>query len=336
MLEYFFSCTVVGPSHPKPDDEFAPQSNSDFIGVQQLDPECPLFMCNLLGEPAVIQFLSERVQESPAFKDRLQEVVERSKLDPSLSTAAATAFTILVKAGVTYHRHDFRGIRTPGADLSGGRFDSALFQGANLMDVNLGMCWLREADFSNAQMDRVRFGELPYLEEDDCVWACCYSPDGKMLAVGMIAGGLRLYDTQTWKKIRTLIGHKGDVRTVAFSPDSQQLVSGGHDRIVRVWDYSSGERRLAMKGHTDVLQSVAFSPCGKKVASSSMDETVRMWDSLSGDALLLLVGHADHVSSVKFTPDDNSFRAVIFFLPVFVMLWFILPTLNIWVLIALG
>ncbi|KAG9062607.1 hypothetical protein KI688_004909 [Linnemannia hyalina] len=305
MLEYFFSCTVVRSSTSVPVDECAPQSTPDSSDVQSLDPMCPLFTRNLLDEPPVIQFLSERVQENPIFKGQLLEVVERTKSDVSLGTAAANAISILVRAGVTFHRHDFRGIRIPGADLSGGQFDSALFQGADLRGANLGMSWLRKADFSNALMEGVRFGELPYLEEDDDAWSCCYSPDGRMLAVGQRRGAISLYDISTWKKIRSLLGHDGDIEFLAFSPDSRWLVSGSEDKAVRVWDCSSGDPLATMNGHTRNVLSVEFSPCGKKVASASLDKSVRLWDSVTGEPLFVLEGHKGAVNSVKFTPDGR-------------------------------
>ncbi|KAG0070530.1 hypothetical protein BGZ90_012612, partial [Linnemannia elongata] len=305
MLEYFFSCNVVGPSISAPVDEYALQSMPDSSDVQSLDPVCPLFTRSLLGEPSVVVFLSERVQENPVFKDQLLEVVEKSKADASLAIAAANAITILVKAGVTFHRHDFQGIRIPGADLSGGQFDSALFQGADLRRVNLGMCWLRKADFSNAQMEGVRFGELPYLQEDDDACSCCFSPDERMLAVGLQPGGISLYDTSTWEKVCSLLGHDDDVNSLVFSPDSRRLVSGSDDKAIRVWDCSNGELLATMDGHTLTVYSVVFSPCGKKVASTSEDKTVRLWDSVTGEPLFVLEGHKSSVNSVKFTPDGS-------------------------------
>ncbi|KAF9151617.1 hypothetical protein BG015_006445, partial [Linnemannia schmuckeri] len=305
MLEYFFSCTVVGPASPEHEVGFDPQPNSNVSNVQLLDPECPLFTRNLLEEPAVVQFLGERVQESPGFKNQLLEVVEKSKSDVSFATAAANAITTLVRAGMTFHRHDFRGVRIPGADLSGGQFDSAQFQGADLTGVNLGMSWLRNADFSSAQMKGVQFGELPYLEETGGVWTCWYSPKEKLLAVGQEGGGLALYDTSTWRKIQSLTGHHGDVRCLGFSLDGQRLASGSEDRTVRVWDCINGDLLSTMSGHEESVASVAFSPCGKKVASCSDDGIVRLWDSVTGEALFVLEDHTDSVNTVKFTLDGR-------------------------------
>ncbi|KAG0057427.1 hypothetical protein BGZ89_001855 [Linnemannia elongata] len=311
MLEYFFSCAVVGPSATERADECSSKPTSDASEAQVLNPDCPLFKRNLLEEPAVIQFLSERVQKNPVFKDQLFEVIKRSKTDASIAItyAAVNAITILVRAGVNFHRYDFRGVRIPGADLSGGQFDSALFQGADLTNVNLGVSWLRNADLSNAQMEGVRFGELPYLEEAVGSWTCWYSPQEKMLAVGLEDGELALYDTSTWKKIRSLSGHSGALRCLKFSSDCQRLVSGSEDHTVRVWDCSSGDLLATMCGHEENLSSLAISPCGKYVASSSDDGVVRLWDSVTGVALFVLEDHTDSVNTVKFSPDGRLLAA---------------------------
>lgn len=154
-------------------------------------------------------------------------------------------------------------------------------------------------------MEGVQFGELPYLEEEDCVWTCRYSPDGRILAVGGSMGLLVLYDTETKKKVRLPVKHKDDINGLAFSPDSKRLVTGESNNAVRMWDCTNGGRLLIMRGHTDQVLSVAFSPCGKKVVSSSMDETMRLWDSVTGKMLHVLEGHEDQVNKVKFTPDGR-------------------------------
>ncbi|KAG0299618.1 hypothetical protein BGZ97_003615 [Linnemannia gamsii] len=305
MLEYFFSCAIFDPSGFLGHHEFAPHLYADSPNTQWLGSDSPLFTRNLLTEPSIIQFLSERVQQTPAFKEQLSVVIELSKTDASAATAAANAITILVKAGVTFHGQDLRGIRIPGADISGCQFDSVRLQGSDLTGVNLGWSWLRQSDFSKAQMKGVQFGELPYLEENDSVWTCRYSPDGRMLAVGMDSGGLTLYDTEAWKKIRTLVGHDGDIDSLAFSPDGKRLASGGDDRAVRVWESGSGDLLWTMDGHTHTVRSVAFSPCGKKIASASSDDTLRLWNSFTGEALLIFEGHTQGVSCVKFTPDGR-------------------------------
>lgn len=115
--------------------------------MQPLDHNGPLFTRSLLNEPSIIQFLCERVKQSPTFEKQLRAVVEMSKVETRAATAAANAITILVRARVRFNGADLRGIRIPGADLSG------QFQGADLREVNLARTWLRQADFGQARME---------------------------------------------------------------------------------------------------------------------------------------------------------------------------------------
>ncbi|KAF9113975.1 hypothetical protein BGW39_003543, partial [Mortierella sp. 14UC] len=138
MLKYFFSRTVFGPASHYHSDECNLQSDSASADTLVLGPDNPLFKRNLVVEPSVIWFLSERAQQHQEFKNILLAMVEQSKADYTTATvtAATNAITILVKAGVTFHGADLRGVCIPGADLSDGQFDSARFHEANLTDVN--------------------------------------------------------------------------------------------------------------------------------------------------------------------------------------------------------
>ena len=230
---------------------------------QEPDPNSPLVWRRFVNDYSLLQFLEERVQQEQAFKDQLLAYIEHSKTDTTWRIAAANAITILVRAGVQFIGTDLRGIRIPGADLSYGIFDSVDFQEANLRKINLRGAWLRQSDFSRADMTSVQFGELPYLAVDSFVGSCAFSPDGKSLAVGLGSGDIQLYATSNWEIIRTLNGH-GDVVGVVFC-------SGSRDKTVRIWIMESGFCQHVLTDHTDKVFCVAYSPRGQQIASGSGD-----------------------------------------------------------------
>ncbi len=258
-----------------------------------------------IGDLGVMRLLTDRVWQEPTFKEQLLAIIERSKVDKTVRQTAANAMTILVRAGVQFNGADLKGIQIPGADLSFGIFDSAQLQGSDLRKATLRTSWLRNANFSGAQMVGVQFGEWPYLEEESTVNSCAYSPDGKTCVMGLQNGKIGVYDTSSWKKIYTLEGHKSDVWSVAYSPTGEQIASGGKDKTVRLWDAASGTLRHTLEGHKSDVWSVAYSPSGDEIASGSDDETVRLWDAASGALRHTLEGHEDYVRCVAYSPSGE-------------------------------
>ncbi|KAF9957564.1 hypothetical protein BGZ65_001989, partial [Modicella reniformis] len=265
----------------------------------------PLVWRNFVNEPAVLQFLEERVQQEPIFKRQLLDYIEHSKTDKAWRTAAANAITILVRAGVQFNGADLQGIQIPGADLSYGVFDSTQLQDADLRKVNFRGVWLQQADLSRAQMTGTQFGEFPYLEQDSEVVLCTYSPDGTTLAVGLIESDITVYTTSTWEKLWTLSGHTEAIEAIVYSPKGNQIASGGPDMTVRLWNIETGHCSHILTGHTDTVQSIAYSPQGHLIASANSDETVRLWDAETGKCYHVLTGHINWVLHVIFSPTGH-------------------------------
>ena len=269
------------------------------------DPNSPLAWRSFVNDHSLLQFLEERVRQEPIFKELLYAYIEHSKKDKKWRRAAANSITILVRSGEQFIGADLCGIQIPGADLSYGQFDSARLQGADLRKVNLRGVWMRQADLSRAQMTGVQFGELPCLMENDAVFSCTYSPDGKALAVGLMNGTISVYTTLVWEKVMTLTGHTSFVRAVAYSSREDQIASCSNDRTVRLWDAKSGISKHILTDHTDAVTCVAFSPQGDQVASASDDKTIRIWESVTGECLQTLCGHSGTFTSAAYAPNGK-------------------------------
>ncbi|UAW63664.1 NACHT domain-containing protein [Mycoavidus sp. HKI] len=263
-----------------------------------------------VGDLGVVGWLTERVQQEPSFKDQLSAIIERSKTDKAVRQTAANAMTVLVRAGIRFNGDDLKGIRIPGADLSHGVFDSVQLQEADLRKAKLHQIWLRQANLSGAQMAGVQFGEWPYLAEESPVYSCVYSPDGKACAVGLRNGRISVYETSDWKKILTLSGHTGSVRSITYSPQGDQLASGSYDKTVRLWDAKTGALLHKLSDHVDWVTGVAYSPQGNQLASGSYDQTIRLWDIKTGKLLRTLSGHIDDVTGVAYSPQGDQLASV--------------------------
>jgi len=150
-------------------------------------------------------------------------------------------------------------------------------------------------------------GEYKLLQgHTSWISSVAFSPNSYLLASGSEDQSVRLWDTQTYRCLKSLQGHSNGVWAVTFSPDGQTLASGSQDRVIRFWDSKTGEYLNCLQGHKSWIWSVAFSPDGQTLASGSEDRTIKLWNTTTGQLLSTLKGHTNAVFSVIFSLDGNT------------------------------
>ncbi|MEV0061543.1 TIR domain-containing protein [Nocardia sp. NPDC050718] len=118
-----------------------------------------------------------------------------------------------------------------------------------------------------------------------------WSPDGRLIASGSsgsakaaelapdLGAALLLWDADSGRLIGDpLVGHEGQITSVAFSPDSTELASGATDTTIRLWNTDTGSSAETLTGHTGWVLGVAFARDGRQLASTSWDGTMRVWN----------------------------------------------------------
>ena len=81
------------------------------------------------------------------------------------------------------------------------------------------------------------------------VLKCCVSPDARFLATTSSDMTTKLWNLDTFKLDKTLVGHTRWVWDCVFSVDAAYLVTASSDTTARLWDLASGEAIRVYTGH---------------------------------------------------------------------------------------
>ena len=114
-----------------------------------------------------------------------------------------------------------------------------------------------------------------------------FSPDGRLIAVGLRERGIALWDARRLVRLGALLLETGgEVKSLSFSPDGRRLAATSDDGALTLWDVRSRGRLRKLSG-----EGVAFSPDGKMLAVSSGDlgttggDALKLWDAATGASL---------------------------------------------------
>jgi WD40 repeat protein len=169
------------------------------------------------------------------------------------------------------------------------------------------------------------------------VSSIAFSPDGRMILTGSYDCSLRLWELETGRELRRLIGHEKGVDEAAFLGGGKTCVSMSTlsgDKTIRFWDLDSGSayKTIALN-KDDFNQQFALSPDGATIAYptragdrdhylSFLDartfRTVRGFKTLEDmgttaftpDGRLLLATHGTATDSTVYLFDPSSGKAL--------------------------
>ncbi|CAG8468001.1 2698_t:CDS:2 [Cetraspora pellucida] len=106
---------------------------------------------SIMPEPAIQQFLVERIQQKPELKQQMLNFIECSKKNANIQIASVNAITVLMRAKIQLPTN-LNNIRVPGADLSNGVFNNSQLVRANLNNVNFQNAKLRNVNLEGASL----------------------------------------------------------------------------------------------------------------------------------------------------------------------------------------
>jgi len=143
----------------------------------------------------------------------------------------------------------------------------------------------------------------------DALAGLAWSPDGRYIAGGGVAGPIYLWDAASGQERGQFAGHTAAVGFLVFSPDSRYLVSSSHDLTVRLWEVETG-RQIHQIGPEPVALVGVFSPDGRYLLTGGDGENaVRLWDVATGAQVRAFAGLTGTTYAVAFSPDGRTVAA---------------------------
>jgi WD40 repeat protein len=154
---------------------------------------------------------------------------------------------------------------------------------------------------------------IPLGRHEVGVSVLAFSPDGKLVAAGDEAGGVKVWDATTRGELSTFKGHKDAVTALAFSPDGRSLASGGSSGTVKLYGMASMRELItlthepsptsephALQGSEDTVLEIFFSADGRSLITRNGNDILRIWRGANdasvaaagkGRALLAFTGY---------------------------------------------
>ncbi len=97
-----------------------------------------------------------------------------------------------------------------------------------------------------------------------------------------------------------VLGHPGEVWSVALSGDGQRVLTGGVDETAILWDAARGQKSQTFQG-----SGVALSADSKLVLTASPDKTARLWEAASGKKIQTFQGHTHRLNGIALSGDGQ-------------------------------
>jgi WD40 repeat protein len=147
---------------------------------------------------------------------------------------------------------------------------------------------------------------LPYQQLVDLPGSsssAAIAPSGKLLAVGLDSGALRIYSLPEMRVVgEQENAHGRDIERLSFNADGTLLASASFDNTAKLWAVAPDGaliERQTFSDHTDTIHGLALSPDGTLLATASYDGRVGLFTVGTQERQFLDV-HEGEVESVAF------------------------------------
>ena len=111
-------------------------------------------------------------------------------------------------------------------------------------------------------------------------WVTCtaFSPKGRFIACGNLAGAVAVHDAITFETMHTVEAHPGGVSDIAFAPEGDLLATAGTDGRIRLWRTEGCHPIGAQEAHAGGVTQLRFACRENRLMSAGNDGRVLLWD----------------------------------------------------------
>jgi len=144
---------------------------------------------------------------------------------------------------------------------------------------------------------------LPWDRHLASVSAVAFTPDGARVVSGSVDRTVRIWDTSTWRTVRSTSVPSALV-CVAVSPDGTRALAGSKDGKLRELNIETGELTHTLRGHFGHVHAVVY--LGPNRALSAADDgSLRVWDIERQTPVHIMAGHLGGVLDLAVSPDGT-------------------------------
>lgn len=136
-----------------------------------------------------------------------------------------------------------------------------------------------------------------------------FSPDGNLLAIGLISGEIQIWDWQKEEMLYSFTGHSKKITRILFSKNGRHLFSASNDQNIIVWDIKSQKVIQKILAHSVPIEDIAVSDDERILVSGAGDQWVRVWDLSATSKALWEIPFQGRVLAVAISSDGEYIAA---------------------------
>lgn len=143
------------------------------------------------------------------------------------------------------------------------------------------------------------------------VSSVAFSPDGRLVAAGMMDGTLHIWSMVTSEEVITKTRLIGGATSVAFGSGGYNLVAGTGGGRVELYGMPAGDASGTPNRHSTTVESVAFTAEGFFIASGALDGSLMLADLVGGRSgePIVAADPALPITSIAFSQDETKLAA---------------------------